>query len=704
MLTTAMMVISSCSEDVCHWVDPLVGTADNGHTFPGACVPFGLVQPSPDSGNTEWEYCSGFNIADSTLIGFSQTHLNGTGCRDLGDVLLLPFITDTPEKDNPYIKESLKASPGYAEVHFKNGIQVEMTATEHVSHYLMKYPEITRKLYVDLQNGMVNSPGNLLSHVLEADINYEDNNTITGRLITHNWTTREWFFVLTFSEPFQSCTKIEPTGKEKADKVILSFNDGKKPLGVKVAISSVSIDGARKSMEIEDSTWDFDKIRKDAHESWHRLLSRVSVKGTTEQKRNVYTCLYHLYIQPNNIADNGEKLYSTFSLWDTYRAANPFYTVLNPEMVDPFINSLLAQYDKQGYLPIWPLWGSETHCMIGNHAIPTIVEAYMKGFRGFDVKRAWEAVKTSLTTNHPRSSRFDLLDKYGYYPFDIMERESVSCTMEMCYDDYCAAIFAEALGYKEDAKYFRDRSQGWLNLFDTESKLVRGKDSKGRWRTPFDRFALSHAATHGGDYTEGNAWQYTWHVQQDPEKLIELQGGADAFETKLDSLFFLDTISENNVGFVGDVTGLIGQYAHGNEPSHHVAYLYQFAGKPWKTEALIREIFDCFYRPLPDGLCGNDDCGQMSAWYLFSAMGIYPVDPVSCKYVLGAPQIEEITLSLPEGRKFTVRANGLSEENKYVESVLLNGHLVEGYTIPHDCIVEGGLLEFNMTNEPKSNK
>ena len=700
---TAMVMLAACSEDVCKYADPLVGTADNGHTFPGACVPFGLAQPSPDSGNSAWEYCSGFNIADSTLIGFSQTHLNGTGCRDLGDVLLLPFLEEAPLHDNPYVKESLKATPGYTSVRFCNGISVEMTATEHVSHYQMQYPDPkARKLYVDLQNGMVNSPGNLLFHVLEADIDYESPTVISGRLLTHNWTTREWFFVLTFSEPYESRTNLELVGKEKADKMILTFPESGKALGVKVAISATSVDGARKSMQAEDPAWNFGKIRKEAHRRWHELLSRVEVKGSVEQKKNVYTGLYHLYIQPNNIADSGETLYSTFSLWDTYRAANPFYTVLNPEMVDAFVNSMLAQYDKQGYLPIWPLWGSETHCMIGNHAVPSIVEAYMKGFRGFDAERAWEAVKTTLTTNHPRSSRFELFDEYGYYPFDIVEKESVSCTMEMCYDDYCAAVFAEALGHKEDAEYFRKRSQGWVNLFDPESKLVRGKDSNGNWRTPFDRFALSHASTHGGDYTEGNAWQYTWHVQQDPARMIELQGGPDAFETKLDSLFFLDTVSENNTGFVGDVTGLIGQYAHGNEPSHHVAYLYQFAGKPWKTEELVREVFDRFYFPRPDGLCGNDDCGQMSAWYLFSAMGFYPVDPVSCEYVLGAPQIPQMSLKLPGGKRFTVKANGLGEENKYVESVLLNGKPVEGFTISHSDVIAGGTLEFNMTNQPKS--
>ncbi len=718
VLSALLMGVSCSQEDVCLYADPLVGTADNGHTFAGACVPFGMVQPSPDSGNCKWEYCSGFNIADSTLIGFSQTHLNGTGCSDLGDVLILPFSTETPEHDNPYVKESLKAVPGYCTVDLCNGISVEMTATEHVALYNIKYVKgENRNLYVDLQNGMVNGPGNLLFHVLEADINYEDDCTVSGRLVTRNWTTREWYFVLKLSEPYVRRTNLELDPKEKADKMLLSFAGKGGNLGVKVAMSTVSIEGAKASLEAELPAWNFGAVRKEAHAKWHELLSRVEVKGSLEQKKNVYTGLYHLYVQPNNIADIdgsyrnakrevkkvacGNRYYSTFSLWDTYRAANPWYMIMNPEMVDSFIQSMLEQYDAQGFLPIWALWGQETYCMIGNHAVPTVVEAYLKGYDGFDAERAYAAVKGSLTTNHMRSSQFDLLDRYGYYPFDIVERESVSRTIEMCYDDYCASIMAEKLGYSEDAEFFAKRAQNWMNLFDPESQLVRGKDSKGNWRTPFDRFALSHAATHGGDYTEANAWQYTWHVQQDPEKLIELLGGEDRFETKLDSLFFLDTVSENNTGFVSDVTGLIGQYAHGNEPSHHVAYLYQFAGKPWKTEALIREVFDRFYRPLPDGLCGNDDCGQMSAWYLFSAMGFYPVDPVSGEYVLGAPQIPQMTLHLASGKDFTVIAHNLSEENKYVASVNLNGKPLEGFKIRYEDIMAGGLLEFEMTDIEK---
>lgn len=710
------LTVPSCTQDVCRYADPLVGTADNGHTFPGACVPFGMVQPGPDSGNDEWKYCSGFNIADSTLIGFSQTHLSGTGCSDLGDVLILPFSSDSPERDNPYAKESLTAEPGYCSVSFRNGITVEMTATQRVSQYRITYDDnSSRRLLVDLQNGMVNSPEDLESHVYEADIEYVDNCTIQGRMVTKNWVRREWSFVMKLSEPYVSRTILEKRGEEKADRIILEFADSRSALGVKIAMSSVDTGGAAAAMETEAGGWDFDKVRKEAHDKWHRLLSRVEMKGSEDQKKNIYTSLYHLFIQPNVISDidgryrnaDGEvvtsekgEFYSTFSFWDTYRAANPLYTILTPEMVDVFVQSMIEQCDVQGFLPIWSLWGQETYCMIGNHAVPTVVEAYLKGFDGFDPERAWQAVKKSLTTDHRRTSQFGVMDKYGYYPFDIIGRESVSCTMEMCYDDYCASIMARALGHKEEAEFFLKRSENWMNLFDPDTKLARGKDSEGNWRTPFDRFALSHAATHGGDYTEGNAWQYTWHVQQSPEKLISLMGGQDAFETKLDSLFFLDTVSENNTGFVGDVTGLIGQYAHGNEPSHHVAYLYQYAGKPWKTESIIREIFDRFYKPLPDGLCGNDDCGQMSAWYLFSAMGFYPVDPVSLEYVIGAPQLPYVKLRLQNGNTFTVKAEGLSNTARYVASASLDGKPLEGFRISHEDIIRGGTLEFVMTDKP----
>jgi predicted alpha-1,2-mannosidase len=339
--------------------------------------------------------------------------------------------------------------------------------------------------------------------------------------------------------------------------------------------------------------------------------------------------------------------------------------------------------------------------MIANHAVPVIVDAYLKGFAGFDPEEAYAAIKASLTVGH-RNSDWKIYDQYGYYPFDLIPVESVSRTLESCYDDYCAAKMAQALGKTDDYEFFMKRANYYKSLFDPETKLMRGKDSKGNWRTPFNPFLLSHAASSGGDYTEGNAWQYTWHVQHDINGFIDLMGGKEIFASKLDSLFFLDTATENS-GFVSDVTGLIGQYAHGNEPSHHVAYLYNYAGQSWKTQDLISEIFERFYQPKPDGLCGNDDCGQMSAWYIFSAMGFYPVDPISGEYVLGAPQIEKISLSLPDNKVFTIEAKGLSKTNKYVQSVELNGEPITGLIIKHNDIIKGGKLVFTMTNQPLQN-
>jgi predicted alpha-1,2-mannosidase len=478
-------------------------------------------------------------------------------------------------------------------------------------------------------------------------------------------------------------------------------------------ISTVSVEGAIASITKENLGWNFNQIKTQAHDKWNELLSTVEIEGSDEQKTNFYTSLYHLYIQPSNIADAAGRYrgvndsvftsstgayYSTFSLWDTYRAAHPLYTILNPDKIDGFVQSMLDHSQTQGFLPMWTLWGKDNYCMIGNHAVPVIVEAYLKGFRGFDAEEAFAAIKTSLTVSHKKSD-WETYMQYGYYPFDKTPVESVSRTLESSYDDYCAAQMAKALEKSDEYEYFLRRSQFYKNLFDSETKLMRGKDSAGKWRTPFDPFALSHAATSGGDYTEGNAWQYTWHVQHDPQSLIDLMGGKETFAAKLDSLFFLDTVSgTENTGFVSDVTGLIGQYAHGNEPSHHVAYLYNYVNQPFKTQKIIREIFDRFYQPKPDGLCGNDDCGQMSAWYIFSAMGFYPVDPVSLEYIIGAPQIPKASLKLANGKVFRVEARNLSKENKYVKSVTFNGKPLEGFKIKHTDIMSGGKLEFVMSN------
>jgi predicted alpha-1,2-mannosidase len=388
------------------------------------------------------------------------------------------------------------------------------------------------------------------------------------------------------------------------------------------------------------------------------------------------------------------------SLWDTYRAAHPLYTILTPEKVDGFVEGMIAHFDASGILPIWTLWGKENHCMIANHSVPVIVDAYLKGFRGFDAEKAFQAIKTSLTTNHPKSD-WKIYDQYGYYPFDLIPEESVSRTLECSFDDYAAAQMAKAMGKTADYEFFIKRSNNYKNLFDPETMLMRGKDSKGKWRTPFDELILSHAGTAGGDYTEGNAWQYTWHVQQDVAGLAGLFGGNEPLANKLDSLFKLDPVKKST-GFANDVSGLIGQYAHGNEPSHHVAYLFAQLGRASRTQELLREINDKFYLNKPDGLCGNDDCGQMSAWYVFTAMGFYPVNPVSSEYVLGTPQLPKVSLNLPDNKTFTVEAKNLSVANKYVQSVSLNGKPLEKNFIIHQDIMNGGMLVFEMTENPKN--
>ncbi len=704
--------------DYCQYVNPLIGTADNGHTFPGACVPFGFIQVSPETGNDAWKYCSGYNYADESVIGFAQNHLNGTGCQELGDILMLPFSGDISDGNYRagFKKTDETASPSYYAVRLDDSdIDVQLSATEHTAFHRYTFnQDAPAHLLLDMQSGVVWDPEAVENHVLTAEMEMPDNQTITGNQQVTNWVTRRYFYVIRFDKPYTVQKELTARKGNKAKRLILAFD--LKPgetLQIKTAMSSVSVAGAEASMKAENPGWDFDAVRESAQRQWNDLLSRVQVTGSNEQKTSFYTSMYHLYIQPNNIADidgryrgpndsvyaaSGGTFYSTLSLWDTYRAAHPLYTILMPEKVDGFVQTMLEHNKVQGFLPIWTLWGKETFGMIGNHAIPVIVDAYLKGFRGFDVEEAYQAIKTSSTVSHHRSD-WETYMKYGYYPFDIIERESVSKALESMYDDYCVAQMAKALGKTEDYEYFSKRANFYKNLFDPHYKLMRGKDSKGRWRTPFNSFSLSHMAK-GGDYTEGNAWQYTFHVQHDPEGLIELMGGKEIFAAKLDSLFFL-TPTAKQTGSVLDVTGLIGQYAHGNEPSHHVAYLYMYAGKPWKTQEIIREIFDRFYLAKPDGLCGNDDCGQMSAWYIFSAMGFYPVNPAGGDYVLGAPQIEKIDLSLPDGKTFTVEAKNLSNENKYVQSVELNGQPYTESIIRHKDIMNGGQLVFTMTNLPK---
>jgi len=698
--------------DYTQYVNPFIGNADNGHTFPGACAPFGLIQVSPESGNGSWRYCSGFNYADDTIKGFSQTHLNGTGVPDLGDILVFPFNENMKgnKYESTYNKEKQIAQPAYYSVNLTGmDIDVELTATERTAFHKYTYNQGDKAfMYLDLQSGMVFSKNNIEHRVLEANIEFPDDKTIIGYNRVRGWVTRYFYYTIQFEKPYKIKEQLTPQGAEKASRLILEFDlDGGKDVQMKVAMSTVSTDGAKMALDSENNGWNFNEVKKNTAEKWNKLLSVAEIEGTDEQKTNFYTSLYHLYIQPNNIADVDGKYrdandsvftsstgnyYSTLSLWDTYRAAHPLYTILSPEKVSDFVQTMLAHHKAQGFLPIWTLWGKENYCMIGNHSIPVIVDAYLKGFKGFDAEEAYKAIKESATISH-KNSDWETYDKYGYYPFDIVKVESVSRTLESAYDDYCVAQMAKALGKTEDYEYFLKRSNFYKNLLDKETNMMRGKDSDGKWRTPFNSFSLSHASSHGGDYTEGNAWQYTWHVQHDIDGLIELMGGKEIFSNKLDSLF---TVTSAETANVVDVTGLIGQYAHGNEPSHHVTYLYNYLDRPERTQELIREIFDRFYLPQPNGLCGNDDCGQMSAWYIFSAMGFYPVNPCGGEYIIGAPQIPAVTLNLDNGKKFVMKAQNLSKENKYVESVTWNGKEITDFRIQHKDIMNGGELVFTM--------
>ena len=718
-LALLAFVLSSCSEckkdkSVLQYVDPFVGTAYTGHTFPGATFPLGMMQPGPQTGNFEWKYCAGYKYEDPQIWGFSQNRLNGTGIPDMGDILMMPF-SGTPQDDfkSTFSKATEIASPGYYSVILNdNSVNVELTATPHVAIHRYRFNGENPGVYIDFQSGSASSEDLYNTRVLFADIKVENAQTISGKMRVKHWVERDMFFTLNFDQPFVSADTLPGDPRNKAPKIVYHF-DNTKELNVKVAISMVSTEGAKNNMTAELNHWDFDKVRKDAETAWENLLSRVSVEGSIEQKKNFYTSMYHLYIQPHNIADvDGQyrgsndsvalspigKYYSTLSLWDTFRAAHPMYTILSPEIVPDVINSMLMHSETYGYLPIWALWGKESYCMIGNHGVPPVVEACLKDLPNIDQERAYQAVKQSLTTEKHRKYDWNMYDKYGYFPYDLVKEESVSRTMECSYNDYCAALLAKKLGKEEDYEFFMKRSNYWKNMFDADSKLVRGKDSKGQWRTPFDRFHLSHAGTAGGDYTEGNAWQYTWHVLQDVDGMIELQGGKDAFITKLDTLFTTELEVEQD-GFTGDVTGMIGMYAHGNEPSHHIVYLYTLAGKKDRTAELVREVFDKFYHPRPDGLCGNDDCGQMSAWYMFSALGFYPVSPASGDYVLGAPQLPQVTINLSNGKTFAMTANNLSEANKYVKSVKLNGVEITNSIITHTQIMGGGNLVFEMTNK-----
>ena len=704
---------NAAQTDYTQYVDVFIGAADNGHTFPGATTPFGMIQTSPVTGAVGWRYCSEYMNADSIIWGFTQTHLSGTGCMDLGDVLVMPATGERNRAWDGYrsrfSKANETATPGYYSVVLDEpGVKAELTASPRVALHRYTYNKAdSPSVFIDLQHGPTWNEQQYHSQVSLCDVKWEDAQTLTGHVRNSVWVHQDYFFVLKFNRPTTEQINLPMAETEKGQRIVACFDlQPGDELMTKIALSTTSVEGARKNMDTEMPGWDFEATREAAKADWNKYLSRIEVTGTDEQKTNYYTSFYHALIQPNQISDvdgmyrnakdeivktDGEAFYSTFSLWDTYRAAHPFYTLMVPEKVDGFVTSLVEQGEVQGFLPIWGLWGKETFTMIGNHGVSVIAEAYRKGFRGFDAERAFNIVKRTQTVSHPHKSNWENYMKHGYFPTDLTEVESVSSTLESVYDDYAAADMAKRMGKAEDAEYFAKRADFYKNLFDKETQFMRPRNSNGTWKTPFDPSEVAHAESKGGDYTEGNAWQYTWHVQHDVPGLIALFGGEEAFLNKLDSVFTVELKTTQ-----ADVTGLIGQYAHGNEPSHHVTYLYTLAGRPERTQELVRQIFDTQYRPEPDGLCGNDDCGQMSAWYMFSAMGFYPVDPVSGNYVFGAPQMPQITLKLANGNTFTVIAEGISAENKYVESITLNGEPYTKNYITHEDILNGGTLVFKM--------
>ena len=708
--------------DLTKYVNPFIGNAFTGHTFPGATFPLGLIQAGPQTGNYTWEYCAGYVYEDPRITGFSQTRLNGTGCVDLGDLLVQPFSGE-PRDDlsSTYDKATEKASPGYYAVTLSdNNVDVEITVAPHVAFHKYTFAEgKPARLFADFQSGLTWTEDKVYKHILDHELNFVDEKTITGFTRRTEWVERVYYFVMEFDKPIIDREKLaQRDAREKADRYLLTFDTSQgNEVIMKIALSSTSIDAARANLEAEVPAWDFDAVHADAVTAWNHYLSRVQIEGSDDDKANFYTSLYHLYIQPNNIADvdgkyigpnrkvsqaSGGKHYSTLSQWDTFRAAFPMYTILSPEFIPEMINSMLDFSEQQGHLPIWALWGQETYTMIGNHSIPMIVDAYLKGFKGFDAERAYREIKKSITeSNHPKSD-WETYDKYGYYPYDLIDLESVSRTLECGFDDYCTALMAKKLGKEEDYTFYMKRADYYKNLFDANTNAMRPKNSKGAWIEPFDPYELAHADSKvGGHYTEGNALQYTWHVLQDIPGLIEQMGGKEKAGKVLDYLF---NTTKESTGTLSDVTGLIGQYAHGNEPSHHVAYIYPYLDRPEETQRLVRQICNDFYKNKPDGLIGNDDCGQMSAWYLFSAMGFYPMNPVSGEFVFGAPQIPSATIHLDNGKQFRMEAKNLSKENLYVEKIELNGKPYNKKFITYDDIVNGAHLVFYMTDVPKDGK
>jgi predicted alpha-1,2-mannosidase len=708
-------------------VNPFIGTDAHGHVYPGATVPFGMVQLSPDTRDSTWDGCSGYHYSDTRILGFSHNHLTGTGCADLGNILVMPTVGKRRLVPGNRPGEGYRARfshdteiarPGYYSVYLPDyRVKVELTATARAGFHRYTFPATAEAhIVVDLQHGVGNP-------ATEAQLTIENNHTASGYRRSNGWGgSKVYYFVMEFSRPFDSAgvgqVDKDSAGNQSMGKATQGHFDFKTRAGesilVRVGLSTVSVEGARKNLHAEIPDWNFDAVAKAAREQWQQALSSIQVEGGGKPlAETFYTALYHTMLAPTLLSDvdgqfrgpdgnvhqaSGYDYYTELSLWDTFRAENPLLTLTQPQRVNDFVRTMLAHFTLFGHqtLPVWPEGGRETWCMIGNHAIPVITEAYLKGFRDWNANEALHDMIASVEQNR---EQLDVYREKGFIPTGHGV-QSVSKALEYAYDDACIARMARALGKTAVAEKYFERSRSWTNDFDPSTGFMRGRTADGRWVTPFDPRQIEF-----DNYTEANAWQYTFFVPQDIYGLIAKFGGDKPFVSKLDEMF--DTREKiPNLDRIPDVTGVIGMYAHGNEPCHHVAYLYNYAGQPWKTQARVRQVASTLYNDTPAGLCGNDDCGQTSAWYVFAALGFYPVDPASGDYILSSPLFDKITLRLDrrhaKGRTFTIVAKGNSPKNLYIQSATLNGKPLTRSWIAHDEITAGGKLVLTMGPEPNT--
>ncbi len=699
------------------FVNPFIGTSGHGHTYPGAMVPFGMVQLSPDTRKDNWDGCSGYHYSDDHIFGFSHTHLSGTGVGDYGDIRLMPWTGSTDSlaamlahEELPSAKFSHEdeiAEAGYYAVEFEDmEVDVELTTGRRSGLHKYEFNSGEKHILLDLYEGATSDK------ILGLELNIIDDHSISGLKRTRGWSKDQYvYFYAEFSAPFEN---IGVFGEDKAYegssfssmedlKCLLSFDPEVKEVFVKVGISAVDADGAKANVLSEIPGWDFDDVRQKAYDSWNKELGKIEAEGgTEEQKVTFYTAMYHSFLSPYLYSDidgryrghdlkvhkaKGHDMYTVFSLWDTFRALHPLFTIVQEERTNDLIRSMLDMYEKGGLLPVWELAANETWCMIGYHSVPVIADAYVKGIRGYDVDLAYEAmIKSSMQDREG----LGYYREYGYIPAG-KDGSSVSKTLEYAYDDWCIAMMSKELGHEDDYAAYIQRAQYYKNLFDRETGFMRGR-MNGMWVSPFDPVEVNFMLT------EANTWQYNFFVPQDVSGLMDLYGGADGFTQKLDDMF--NASMEMSGRHQSDITGLIGQYAHGNEPSHHMAYLYNFAGQAWKTQALVRKIMAEQYSEKPDGLCGNEDCGQMSAWYVLSAMGFYPVTPGADYYVTGSPIFDKVTIHLENGNMCVIEAKNNSDENVYIQSASLNGETLLQSFMMHDALMDGGHVVFEMGPEP----